>query len=68
VNLFPYIFAAYMAVGGSWLFILSLRRHGILAEIDADLDQSLATHEQRVVPVFATQKDVAGPEALPSTA
>jgi amino acid transporter len=47
VNIFPYLFAAYIAAGGSWLFILSRRRRGILAEIEADLDQSLDVHEQR---------------------
>jgi amino acid transporter len=50
VDIFPYIFAAYMAVGGGWLFVLSRRQRGILAEIEDDLDQSLAAHEQRAVP------------------
>jgi amino acid transporter len=49
VNIFPYIFLAYMAVGGGWLFALSRRQRGILAEIEDDLDQSLAVHEQRAV-------------------
>ena len=49
VDIFPYIFAAYMAVGGGWLFVLSRRQPGILAEIEDDLDQSLAAHEQRAV-------------------
>jgi amino acid transporter len=57
VNIFPYLFAAYIAVGGGWLFILSRRRRGILAEIEADLEQSLEVHEQRVVP--GTGADVA---------
>jgi amino acid transporter len=57
VNIFPYLFAAYIAVGGGWLFILSRRRRGILAEIEADLEQSLEVHEQRVVP--GTDADVA---------
>jgi amino acid transporter len=47
VNIFPYIFAAYIAVGVAWLLILGRRRRGILGEIEADLDQSLAVHEQR---------------------
>jgi len=47
VNIFPYLFAGYIAAGGSWLFILSRRRRGILAEIEADLEQSLEAHEQR---------------------
>ena len=50
INLFPYLFAAYIAVGGGWLFILSRRRRGILAEIETDLEQSLDAHEQRATP------------------
>jgi amino acid transporter len=68
VNIFPYIFVAYMAVGGSWLFILSRRRRGILAEIEDDLDKSLAVHEQRAVPATAADTGLAGPGAIPSTA
>jgi amino acid transporter len=51
LDIFPYIFAAYMAVGGGWLFVLSRRQRGILAEIETHLDWSLAAHEQRAVPV-----------------
>ena len=50
VNIFPYLFAAYIAVGGSWLLILSRRRRGILAEFETDLEQSLDAHEQRATP------------------
>ena len=71
VNIFPYLFAAYMAVGGGWLFILSRRRRGILAEIEDDLDQSLAAHEQRAVPAAVAAAGaapgLAGPEVVPST-
>ena len=63
VDIFPYIFVAYMAIGGGWLFILSRRRRGILAEIEDDLDRSIDVHEQR-----ATQPGLAGPDAIPSTA
>jgi amino acid transporter len=52
VNVFPHIFAAYMAIGGGWLFILSRRRRGLLAEIEADLDSSIDVHEQRAVPAI----------------
>jgi amino acid transporter len=38
VNLFPYVFLAYLAVGGAWLFIASRRRRGILTEIKTDLE------------------------------
>jgi amino acid transporter len=68
VDIFPYIFVAYMAIGGGWLFILSRRRRGILAEIEDDLDRSLAVHEQRAVPVTAVNPGMAGPDVIPSTA
>jgi amino acid transporter len=64
VNVFPYIFAAYIAVGGSWLFVLSRRRRGILAEIEADMDANLAVHEQRAVAEPGTV--IPGQDALPS--
>jgi amino acid transporter len=38
VDLFPYLFLAYMAVGGLWLFVSSRRHRGILAEIETDLE------------------------------
>jgi amino acid transporter len=59
VDIFPYIFVAYMAIGGGWLFILSRRRRGILAEIEEDLDRSVDAHEQRAVTVA---------DPIPSTA
>jgi hypothetical protein len=40
VDLFPYIFLTYMAVGGAWLLIASRRRRGILSEIETDLEAS----------------------------
>jgi hypothetical protein len=47
INIFPYLFAAYIAAGGTWLFILSRRRRGILAEIESDLEHTVEIHEQR---------------------
>lgn len=78
VNVFPYIFAAYMAVGGGWLFLLSRRRRGILTEIEDDLDKSIDVHEQRAVSATAApssaadvadvmEAGLAGPDAIPST-
>jgi amino acid transporter len=49
-NIFPYIFLFYLAVGGGWLFILSRRRRGLFTEIEADLEATLAAHEQRGEP------------------
>jgi amino acid transporter len=40
VNLFPYIYLGYMAIGGSWLFIVNRRRPGILTDIEADLERA----------------------------
>ena len=37
----------YMAVGGAWLFIVSRRQRGILAGIEADLDQTLLLTEHQ---------------------
>jgi amino acid transporter len=37
VNLFPYIFVGYVAVGGILLLVVSRRRRGILGDIAADL-------------------------------
>ena len=37
VNLFPYIFLAYMMLGGVWLYAANVRRPGVLAEIANDL-------------------------------
>ncbi|HUB72189.1 MAG TPA: hypothetical protein VL984_17340, partial [Acidimicrobiales bacterium] len=37
VNLFPYIFLAYMMLGGVWLYAANIRRPGVLAEIANDL-------------------------------
>ena len=65
VNIFPYLFLAYMAIGGTWLYIAGRRHRGLFAEIEADLDATLAIHEQRAhVPADPL---TAGPEALPST-
>jgi amino acid transporter len=46
-NIFPYIFAGYMAVGGAWLFTVSRRQRSILAGIEADLDQTLQVNEHQ---------------------
>lgn len=38
LDLFPYVFLTYMALGGAWLFIASRRRRGILQEIETDME------------------------------
>jgi amino acid transporter len=65
VNIFPYIFFAYMAVGGGWLYLRGRHHRGLFTEIEADLDATLAVHEQRAHAPAGTV--TAGPEALPST-
>ncbi len=42
VNLFPFIFIAYMLVGVAWLFVVSRRAPGKLEEIEHDLE---TTHQ-----------------------
>jgi amino acid transporter len=67
INIFPYLFAAYITIGASWLFILSRRRRGILAEIEADLEHTVEIHEQRA---GATHFDsaVTDPDSDPAVA
>ncbi len=42
VNIFPYIFLAWMLVGGTWLFVLSRRRQHVFADIESDLESTMA--------------------------
>jgi len=42
VDVFPYIFLAWMVIGGSWLFIHSRRKKGMFAEIETDLEETMA--------------------------
>ena len=48
VNIFPYLFLAYMAVGGTWLYLRGRHHRGLFTEIEADLEATVAVHEQRV--------------------
>jgi len=41
VNLFPYIFLGYMAIGGGWLFALNRMQPGTLGDIEASLERAL---------------------------
>jgi nitrate reductase gamma subunit len=40
VDVFPYIFLAYMVAGSTWLYITNRRRPGVLEEIEADLERT----------------------------
>ncbi len=35
-----------MAIGAGWLFILSRRQRGLLGDIEADLDRTVAAHDE----------------------
>jgi amino acid transporter len=39
VRLYPYMFLAWLAIGGAWLFVVNKRQPGILAEIESDLER-----------------------------
>jgi amino acid transporter len=41
LNLFPYIFLAYVLAGGAWLFVLNRRQPGTIAAIESDLERTL---------------------------
>jgi hypothetical protein len=41
VDIFPAIFAAFMLLGGSWLFVLNKRAPGTLVDIEASLEAAL---------------------------
>jgi amino acid transporter len=47
VNLFPYLFLAYMLAGGGWLYVLNRRQPGTLLAIQRGLEESLdaSAHE-----------------------
>jgi amino acid transporter len=47
VDVFPYIFLAWVVLGGSWLFILSRRQRGMFAAIESDLDEAMLASANR---------------------
>jgi amino acid transporter len=42
VDIFPYIFLAFMVAGASWLYITNRRQPGVLGEIEVDLEAMTA--------------------------
>ena len=46
VDIFPYIFLAYMLAGSGWLFVVSRRNRGIFAEIEMDLEASMLSPQK----------------------
>jgi amino acid transporter len=61
VNLFPYIYLGWMAVGAGWLFIVNRRRPGILADIEVDLERApeLIERDSIEIPEVAPQPAMA---------
>ena len=56
-----------MLAGALWLYVLSRRRRGLLAEIETDLENTLHAHEQRAPaagPAPVHQADGARPFGL----
>jgi len=51
VNLFPYIFLGWMAVGAGWLVVVNRRQPGVLADIEADLERAPELMEEDSVEV-----------------
>ena len=47
VDIFPYIFVAWMVVGGAWLYALSRRQPAMFGEIEADLEATMLASAQR---------------------
>jgi amino acid transporter len=46
INLFPYIFLGYMAVGGGWLAVVHRTRPATLGEIQTELVESIDSHRE----------------------
>ena len=46
VDVFPYIFLAYMLAGSGWLFAVSRRNRGLFAEIEMDLEASMLSPDK----------------------
>jgi len=69
VNLYPYLFLGYMAVGGVWLFIRAKRQPGILGEIEEDLEQAPvpAEHSPTIIDLTPAAITAAGAALAPPT-
>jgi hypothetical protein len=56
VRIFPYIFLAWMLVGGSWFYALNRRKGHIFSEIEVDLETSMQvsvrSHDEDMGKVF----------------
>ncbi len=62
VDIFPYIFLAYMIAGSAWLYATNRRRPGVLVDIEGDLER--ATEDSRpIVPAPVDKGLVPEPSA-----
>ncbi|MGA2931906.1 MAG: APC family permease, partial [Acidimicrobiales bacterium] len=60
VNLFPYVFLGWMAVGAGWLFFVNRRQPGILSDIETDLERAPELVEEDIeVPELSPQPAMA---------
>jgi amino acid transporter len=63
VDVFPYIFLTWMAIGGSWLYALNRRQSNLFADIEADLESlmlaSTRGHEEDMGRVITIDRPVA---------
>lgn len=64
LDIFPYIFLGYLALGGAWLYTVSRRQRGILSEIEAGLEQTLQEAREPHPGAVAPAPD-AGPAGHP---
>jgi len=67
VDIFPYIFLAYVLAGSGWLFAVSRRNRQIFAEIEMDLEGSMLSSEKRTAEVerLAAEGGAAEPLSVP---
>ncbi len=60
VDIFPYIFLAYMLAGSGWLFVVSRRNRGLFAEIEMDLEASMLSPQKHTEEVDRALEEIGG--------
>jgi len=69
VDIFPYIFLAYVLAGSGWLFAVSRRNRGIFEEIEMDLEASMLSSDKHTEQVDRALEKEGGPvEPVPVAA
>jgi amino acid transporter len=66
VDIFPYIFLAYVLAGSGWLFAVSRRNRQLFAEIEMDLEGSMLSPEKRTPEVERLAGEGATLEPVPA--